>query len=177
MVDEWRPVKGYEGLYLVSSAGQIRSLDRVTHYAQRKSRLFKGQILQPTLSKLGRLSVCLCKDNIQKNKLVHVLVAEAFLGERPEWSDRVTHLNGDLADNRVANLKWADNSHSQRRRFAKYDQDGDLVSCAELAEKAGVPRTTFYRRLHSLGWTVERAMTTPARAYRRRSLDAAPQPQ
>lgn len=38
---------------------------------------------------------------------VHRLVCETFHGLKPEWADVVAHANGDPADNRADNLRWA----------------------------------------------------------------------
>ena len=43
----------------------------------------------------------------QTNRLVHVLVLEAFVGPRPEGAF-ACHGNGDPQDNRLANLRWDD---------------------------------------------------------------------
>lgn len=39
------------------------------------------------------------------NRMVHALVAEAFLGARPPGT-QVCHSNGDRQDNRATNLRW-----------------------------------------------------------------------
>lgn len=69
MTEEWKPIPDYEGLYEVSSLGNIRSLDRFM-YSKRwnKESLIKGRILKPTLYKNGYLRVELTdKDGNRKN--------------------------------------------------------------------------------------------------------------
>lgn len=113
--EEWRPVVSWEGVYQVSSQGQVRRVAGYPTFQGRPRRhsrtgLMTGQpverVLKPML-KDGRPTVCLVQGmGTEKWISVHTLVAEAFLGARPE-GQTVKHLNGDKADNRVENLEWA----------------------------------------------------------------------
>ena len=51
-----------------------------------------------------------------KQILVHVIIARAFLGEKPEGY-QVDHINGDKADNRPENLRYV--THKQNLRGAR----------------------------------------------------------
>jgi hypothetical protein len=88
----WKEIKGYEGLYEVSSEGRVKSLGR------------KPGIMRPGLSN-GYLKVGLTKDGIRSRFRVHRLVAEAFI-PNPDNKPEVDHINGDRKDNRVENLRW-----------------------------------------------------------------------
>ena len=46
MIEEWRDIKNYEGVYQISSLGRIRSLDRYVEDKGHK-RFVKGKILKP----------------------------------------------------------------------------------------------------------------------------------
>lgn len=70
--ETWKPVKGFEGLYEVSSLGRVRSLN------------YRGRgevhILSDNLNKkTGYRSLTLSKDRKQYIKYIHRLVAEAFI--------------------------------------------------------------------------------------------------
>lgn len=110
MTEEWRPVVGYEGQYEVSNLGRVRSLDRMVPYKGGTSRRVRGKEIRCSNGGNGYPRVSLSG---RKFKLIHVLVAESFLGPRPSGKE-VRHLNGDRSDPRLANLAYgsqSENSH------------------------------------------------------------------
>ena len=46
--EEWRDVRGYEGLYQISNKGRIKSLDRYVKHSKKGNRLVKEKVLKPT---------------------------------------------------------------------------------------------------------------------------------
>ena len=112
-VKEWRPVVGYEGLYEVSSIGQVRSLPRITTDTLGRNRSFPGKLLSLTTQRPAApyRAVGLCKNGKQITWRVHVLVIAAFVGPRPAGYD-VRHLNGDHRDNRIENLVYGTHSEN-----------------------------------------------------------------
>lgn len=95
----WKDIKGYEGLYQVSNMGRIKS----SH--NRKS-FIKGRLIQK-----GYLQVALCSKNKREYKLIHRLVAEAFI-ENPSNLPQVNHKNEDKTLNIVENLEWCSNEYN-----------------------------------------------------------------
>jgi len=105
---EWRAVPGYEGLYEVSAAGAVRSLDRtesVTIKGRTSRRQRPGRRLSAPPNSAGYPKVGLWSDGRVRTAGVHALVAEAFLGRRPVGTE-VRHLDGDASNNVVANLAY-----------------------------------------------------------------------
>jgi DNA-binding transcriptional regulator YiaG len=99
---EWKPVVDWEGLYDVSNDGQVRTLPRSNNL----SRSTKIRVLRPGLdTSTGYRKVVLSHGSVKRTRPVHVLVAEAFLGPRPDGL-LVRHLNGNPLDNRASNLAW-----------------------------------------------------------------------
>ena len=111
MIEEWRSVVGYEGLYEVSNTGQIRSFDRYVKYSNGQIHLHKGRILSPGKNTKGYLSVVLNCSGKRKTITVHILVAEAFI-PNPDNLPEINHKNEDKINNRVENLEWCDRKYN-----------------------------------------------------------------
>lgn len=97
--ERWLPVVGYEGLYLVSSEGRVYSFAR-----RGASEGVKRQHLA-TSNGATYYRVKITKDGRGVSKPVHALVAEAFIGPRPE-GQVVRHKDGDSLNNRSSNLEY-----------------------------------------------------------------------
>ena len=87
----WTDIKGYPN-YSVSNLGRVKS---------KKT----GKLLKSYQTR-GYLRVSLYNDAGRKCKLVHRLVAEAFIPNLKNKSD-VNHINGCRTDANVCNLEWA----------------------------------------------------------------------
>jgi hypothetical protein len=103
MDEQWRDAVGFEGLYLVSSLGRVRRIQ--PRIRGRKSDDPSG-ILRANPQTNGYMRVTLFVEGKQLTRLVHRLIAHAFLGA-PAPRQQVNHKNGDKANNTVANLEWA----------------------------------------------------------------------
>lgn len=111
---EWRWIPGYEGLYEVSSNGAIRSVDRVVTSKAGVDRPVRGVPLKLTRNPAhGYLACTLSRDGRQKYAKVHVIVACAFLGERPNGA-LVRHLDGDQLNNTPGNLTYGTTTENNR---------------------------------------------------------------
>ena len=102
-MEEWRPIKDYEGLYEVSNMGRVRSLDRIIIDSKGRKHPFEGKIMKLQSDRYGYLYISLNKNGKRKFK-VHRLVAEAFISN-PEGKKHVDHINTNKEDNRVENLR------------------------------------------------------------------------
>lgn len=110
MKETWKPVKGYEKYYEVSNTGNVRSLDRVlrsdTLFGKNKTFIKKGRILKPRTSKSRGLATGYYRVMLNgKNKCIHKIVAESFI-PNPENKPQVDHIDGDISNNSVMNLRW-----------------------------------------------------------------------
>ena len=111
MIEEWRPIVGYEGLYEVSSYGRVRSLDMYVKARYGNYRLHKGKVLSPGKDTNGYLKVNLCCNGKHKVISVHRLVAQTFI-LNPDNLPEVNHKDEDKSNNRVDNLEFCDRKYN-----------------------------------------------------------------
>lgn len=98
----WKDIKGYEGIYQISSLGRVRSLYRPV--GDGTKRHWHGRVLQPTGNGNGYLIVGLRDNGVRKNHYVHRLVAEHFL-EGWKKDLEVDHIDYNRHNNAAENLR------------------------------------------------------------------------
>lgn len=139
----WLPVPAYEGLYEVSNLGRVRSLPRFGT---------NGKCVSVDLCR-GYQRVNLWKNGVLTHKLVHRLVAEAFI-PNPENKSQVNHIDGNKRNNNVCNLEWVTASENQiharmnglnpcvrnnsihSKPVEMYSQEGELIKVFPSAGEA-----------------------------------------
>lgn len=102
--EEWKDIKGYEGLYKVSNLGRVYSL-------------YKNKVMKTRISTNGYIVINLYKDGKFVTHRVHRLVALNFIDKRE--TDEVlivNHEDGDKSNNQVGNLKWV--TYSENKKHA-----------------------------------------------------------
>lgn len=147
-IEKWKFVPGYEGLYMVSNFGRVKSVDRYVEHPVIGKQFVKGKILSLHCSKNGYLQAHLSKDGRNCYYCVHRLVALAFI-PNPDNLPQVNHINEDKTDNRVENLEWCTNkencNHGTRNQRMKstlskkvnqYTLDGELVKTWDSVSEA-----------------------------------------
>ena len=114
---------GYAGLYQVSNLGRVSS---------------RGRLLNPWTHNMGYYAVTLFRDGNAEKKLVHRLVADAFI-PNPDNRPQVNHINGNKRDNRVENLEWCTNRENALHNAYTLGWDSNLpkrpVVCLTTGEK------------------------------------------
>lgn len=101
MIERWKDVAGYEGLYQVSCLGRVRSLDTIDSLGRKHV----GVILKDADNGNGYRVVCLHKQGTRRTRTVHSMVAIAFVNN-PNAFTEVNHLDGDKRNNRSDNLEF-----------------------------------------------------------------------
>lgn len=153
----WKDIPSFEGLYQVSTFGNVRSLNY-----QRSGKIRE---MKKGKDRDGYLQVTLCKEGRPKTFKIHRLVASAFV-PNPLGFPVINHKDEDKTNNCVWNLEWCTvayncNYGTSRQRMAdklkrsvcQYDRDGRLVaeygSVSEAVEKTGLVNiSTVCRGLH-----------------------------
>lgn len=104
----WKDIDGYEGLYKVSSYGNVLSLKYCG--SNRK------HLLAPNIDHRGYLMAHLSKRGKTKTFKIHRLVASAFI-PNPDNLPQVNHKDGDKLNNCVDNLEWCTCSYNVKHAY------------------------------------------------------------
>ncbi|AQZ46054.1 NUMOD4 domain-containing protein [Paenibacillus larvae] len=100
---EWRDIPGYEGFYQINNIGQVYSCHTT-------------RILSNYMASDGYLRANLSVRGKVKIKMVHVLVAQAFI-PNPDNMPVVNHIDGNKQNPNVNNLEWVSYSENTKHAF------------------------------------------------------------
>lgn len=102
-IEEFKPIEGYEGIYEISSLGNVRIIKT-------------GKFKKNQTNNTGYSMVVLWHGKQAKGFLIHRLVAKAFIPNPDNLSD-VNHKNGIKTDNRADNLEWLTRSQNHKHAY------------------------------------------------------------
>lgn len=112
-VELWRPVLGYEGIFEVSSLGQVKRLPGQVKW--------NGSVFQKLPAKNCKIQVNVkgyCVISLmQKHQYLHRVVAMAFVEGRTELTTDVNHIDGNKMNNAASNLEWCNRKHNINHSF------------------------------------------------------------
>ncbi|WP_410570625.1 NUMOD4 domain-containing protein [Amycolatopsis sp. cmx-4-61] len=112
--ERWASVRGFEGLYDVSTMGRVRS-----YHADPRGRLVKAQVGGDGYHVLRLIRPGDTRPGVQAR--VHHLVLEAFSTSQAYPTKRrdVLHLNDNRRDDRLVNLEWAERKRTRHQTAAE----------------------------------------------------------
>jgi len=148
MIEVWKDIPDYEGLYQISDLGRVKSLKR-------------NIILKPFFTANGYYQVTLFKNGKNHSKQIHRLVGENFI-KKAGNKNEINHIDGNKQNNCITNLEWCTSSYNKteayrlglmKRRFGKenpnskvvyqYDLNGNFIKkwdCAmDIQRELGIP--------------------------------------
>lgn len=140
MIEEiWKDIEGFEGLYQVSTHGNVRS----KHSGEWK-------LLKPVINQYGYRQFGLHKNGKQKPDRGHRLVAKAFL-PNPDNLPQINHIDEDKTNDCVDNLEWCTPKHNvnhgtrnerasrnnpTKERVCMFDEEGNILRTFESIMQA-----------------------------------------
>lgn len=142
-MEEWKEIADFEGLYLISSFGRVKSI-------------INNKILTPCIVRANRLVVGLMRNGKVEKRQVSRLVAAAFI-PNPDNKPCVGHIDGVRFHNFVENLRWCSINENNNfdiaiRNKTKYDfpiegidENGNV--CIEFQNYKDAHKKGYYRHL------------------------------
>lgn len=140
----WKPIKGYEQSYEISSLGRVKSLKRTT-----KTKVIKTcAILKLKKNpKSGYIQAKLCKNSKIYMPVVSRLVAEHFL-EKPVYNCVANHKDCITWHNWVDNLEWISQSENIRYSYASgnSNQKGERNNNSKITFKIAQEIREYFKQ-------------------------------
>ena len=176
--EEWKPIKGFEGLYEVSNMGRVLSLERISIHGNMVGGTsyipVPKRLLYLNITKRGYVHVILYKNKKRHEYSLHRIVALHFC-DGYKHGLVVNHKDENPSNNRADNLEWCTELYNHRygtaiqrtaesnwRKVAQYDLAGNLVATYKSAKEAA--KVTGYNYISLCDWC--RGAHTPKNKYR-----------
>lgn len=171
MTELWKPIAGWEDRYSVSDLGRVRR-----DVGGQGS--IAGRILTTKRTSKGYRHVDLSRDDKKTRRLVHQLVAVAFLPPRPSPDHHPNHIDANKANNAATNLEWLtvaeNNAHARKlglvpalsgerngraklsaAQVAEIRELKGKAGQREIAQRFGVARSLIQRIHQGKAWSIE----------------------
>lgn len=151
-METWKDIKGYEGKYQISDQGNVRSKDRYVNGRDNSIRKLKGKPLKKFVLNSGGYEACtLCKNGKMGIKLIHQLVANAFIPNH-ENKPQINHIDCNKLNNNINNLERCTPSENMQhaiknvkfnrdyrnKKIYMYDLEGNLLKTFNTIREASI---------------------------------------
>ena len=122
----WKDINDYESIYQINQKGDLKSLKRKT------TGTFTSidKLIRKDLNKKGYYTYTLYKNGKSQRKLLHRLLAKAFI-PNPNNYPCVNHIDGNPLNNDLSNLEWCTYSYNT---IHGYEKNGRLNPNRKLKE-------------------------------------------
>ena len=165
---EWATIKGWPG-YEIGSNGLLRSWLKSPN---EKSVPKKPRILTGGINRYGYHRAVLCNGKKRQSILIHHLVLDTFVGERPRGYE-ARHKDGNCKNNHLSNLEWSTHHDNildkiKHGTIARGERSGRSIlkewqvkriflsqdSLSTLAKRYGVDKCTIHgiKKQRNWGW-------------------------
>lgn len=104
MIEEWKDIIGYEGLYQISNLGNVKSLERKYTCGKGRDVYKKETIISQQKNNHG-YKYCFLFNSKKSIKYIHTLVGIHFL-KNDDLKPQINHKDLNKENNIISNLEW-----------------------------------------------------------------------
>ena len=122
--EKWKDIPNYEGIYYVSSFGNVK----------RKYKNGNIKLLKLQEDKDGYYYVILSLNNVKVHKRINRLVLEAFDNSGNRDNLQVNHKDGNKTNNKLENLEWATQKENLQHAFKNNLIKTKKVKCLDTGK-------------------------------------------
>ena len=140
MQEIWKDVKGYNGVYQISNLGRLKSFKKDS----------EGKILSNTNGKGNYFSVVLRKGDRVKSTRIHRLVAEAFIPNPDNLSEREHHFITRQQNPNVIRGLVNHNKFIRPKKVQQYSLNGELLAEYNNGKEAYLQTGVCARNIHQV---------------------------
>jgi hypothetical protein len=146
MIEEWKDIIGYEGLYQISNLGRVKSLSRVYVCGNGRTVNKKETIISQQKNNHGYL-YCFLYNGDKKIKYIHILVGLHFIENENNYP-QINHLDLNKENNIISNLEWVTN---QQNTIHQYSLKRDLPTGVSKRGNRYIAQTTIQGKKKHIG--------------------------
>ena len=155
VLEEWKPILNYDN-YEISTAGRVKNK-------------IKDKYLNTYISTSGYKYVQLCLNKKRSNKMIHRLIAEAFI-ENPNNYKLVDHIDCDKLNNNILNLRWCnDQQNSSNKKISNKNKSGYKGVYFSNHAKKWCAQIKYNNKKIHIGYFID--IIDAAKAYNNKSLE------
>lgn len=160
--EKWLPIKEYEGYYVVSNFGNVKSVERKVKN-KNSYRIVKERILKPSISNKGYYLVALSKNSKSHTFAIHKMVMEHFNRCAFDY-EVINHIDHNKLNNNISNLEYITQKENcikaieygkvKLKPVIQLDKENNFIqkfnSISEAHRKTGVALVDIHRCCNNL---------------------------